>query len=83
MSTRRITHRQAVAKFAVERYLINDMSVEERAAFERHFLNCGECLQSLLFGADFMDAGRQISAENRKREKLPRVGSKPSAIAPK
>src|SRR5580765_955278 len=38
-------HRQAVESLAIERYLMGEMAVEERDAFEEHFFTCAECAE--------------------------------------
>jgi len=40
-------HSEAVEKQAPERYLLNEMAIEDREAFEEHFFDCPECAADL------------------------------------
>src|SRR5260221_1665908 len=40
-------HNEAVETQAPERYLLNEMAVEDREAFEEHFFGCAECAADL------------------------------------
>ncbi|HEX5432593.1 MAG TPA: zf-HC2 domain-containing protein [Candidatus Angelobacter sp.] len=63
MRTHSMNHQQAVNEHATERYLLREMNAEERRAFEEHYLDCADCLEAVTFGAEFLDAGRQIAPE--------------------
>jgi len=60
-----MNHQEAENTKATERYLLREMTDEERQAFEDHYLDCPECLESVTFGADFLDAGRDLAQENQ------------------
>jgi hypothetical protein len=45
-----MTHENAVATMAVERYLLDEMSELERHTFEEHFFDCGECAEEMRLG---------------------------------
>ena len=60
-----MNHQQALEEHATERYLLGEMAPEERRAFEEHYLECPECLEAVTFGADFMEAGRQVALEDK------------------
>jgi len=40
-------HQQALAAHAVERYLLDEMSVDDRDAFEDHYFSCAECAEDV------------------------------------
>jgi hypothetical protein len=42
----------------VERYLLDELSAEERDGFEEHFFDCRECAAELTATSDFLDAAR-------------------------
>jgi Putative zinc-finger len=46
-----MTHQQAVAKHAVERYLLDEMPEIERYAFEEHLFDCEACADDVRTGA--------------------------------
>ncbi len=46
-------HKVAVESNAVERYLLGEMPVEERDAFEEHYFSCVECAEEVRVGARF------------------------------
>jgi hypothetical protein len=51
-------HHYAVKNHLVEQYLLNDMSPEERDAFEEHFFDCTECAMELRATNSFLHAAR-------------------------
>jgi hypothetical protein len=53
-------HNQAVENRAVERYLLQDMTQEERDEFEEHYFGCAECAQDLRAGARFRAGARGL-----------------------
>ena len=64
-SSQVMNHQDAENTNATERYLLRQMTDEERMAFEEHYLNCAQCLEAITFGADFLDAGRELVEEQR------------------
>lgn len=46
-----MTHQAAVATYAVERYLLDEMTELERHQFEEHYFDCQECAADLRAGA--------------------------------
>jgi hypothetical protein len=46
-----MTHAQAVATHAAERYLLDEMPELERYTFEEHYFDCAECAESVRTGA--------------------------------
>jgi hypothetical protein len=60
-----MNHQQAENTKATERYLLREMTEQERLAFEDHYLDCPICLEAVSFGSDFLNAGRELSEESR------------------
>jgi len=58
-----MNHQEAENTKATERYLLREMTNEERMAFEDHYLDCAECLEAVTFGADFLDSGHELAEE--------------------
>lgn len=63
MTTQSMNHQQALETMAAERYLLREMTAEERRLFEEHYLECAECLEAVTFGTDFLEAGREVAHE--------------------
>jgi hypothetical protein len=51
-------HLQAVNTLAAERYMLDEMTAEEREAFESHVFSCVECAEDLRVGALMMGGVR-------------------------
>ena len=51
-------HSEAVQKMAAERYLLDELTPDEREAFEEHFFDCPECALDLRVGAAFVDEAK-------------------------
>src|SRR5271170_6170004 len=47
-------HKTAERTMAVEKYLLDEFSPEEKDAFEEHFFSCDECAREVKLGAAFM-----------------------------
>jgi hypothetical protein len=62
-SSQVMNHQQAENTKATERYLLREMTNEERMAFEDHYLDCAQCLEAVTFGADFLDSGHELAEE--------------------
>jgi hypothetical protein len=52
-------HQEAMRSKAVEKYLLNEMAVPERDAFEEHFFGCQECASDLQTTAAFLDHAKK------------------------
>lgn len=57
-------HQYATEKYAVEQYLLGEMSLQEREEFEEHYFSCPECAEAVRAGTHFAD-NVQFSAEPR------------------
>ena len=56
-------HNQAIKLDAVERYLLEEMTPQERDDFEEHYFDCHDCATELRATAAFMDAaGQELKA---------------------
>ncbi len=53
-------HEFAEKTAVVDRYLLNEVSAEERVAFEAHFFDCPICSDKVRKGAIFIDAAKEI-----------------------
>jgi hypothetical protein len=45
---------------AAERYMLDEMSDEERIEYEAHFFMCDQCTEELMWLSDFMAHARDI-----------------------
>jgi hypothetical protein len=65
-----MTHEQALSTLASERYLLAEMSEEERASFEEHYFGCEECADDVRAAGRLRDgvraglAGERASRDN-------------------
>ena len=51
-------HSEAVKQMAAERYLLDELTPEEREAFEEHFFDCPDCALDLRAGTAFVDEAK-------------------------
>lgn len=54
-------HSEFFESHAVERYLLGEMTAEERATFEEHYFDCRICAAGLTDGTRLMYTGRQLA----------------------
>lgn len=57
-------HSEALATRATERYLLDEMSVDEREKFEDHYFSCSECANDVKLGAMFVDNAGALLKEH-------------------
>jgi hypothetical protein len=62
-------HTEATESMAAERYLLGEMTPEDRDAFEEHFFGCGACASDVRDGARI---GASIRTEKANRTRQPR-----------
>lgn len=55
-------HHEAIRTMAAERYLLEEMTDDERDTFEAHFFDCAVCADSVRTGAALADATRRGDA---------------------
>ncbi len=56
--TARQTHKDAIERKSVERYMLGELTGEERERFEEHLFGCAECTAELKSGVSFVEAAR-------------------------
>jgi hypothetical protein len=83
-SSQVMNHQEAENTKATERYLLREMTNEERMAFEDHYLDCAQCLEAVTFGADFLDSGHEMAEEKGVQQSVavPWFGRMLSALRP-
>jgi len=74
--SRFMDHEIAEKTHAVERYLLDEFTAEERAEFEAHFFECRSCADnvatSFIVADNFAPATRELAAETELRPRLVR-----------
>ena len=55
-----MTHEQAVSSRAVERYLLGELTEEQRNAFEAHYFDCASCFEQVQLSQEFLHHTRQV-----------------------
>ena len=60
MSNDAMSHEQAVRSQAVERYVLAELTQEEREAFESHYFDCPACFEQVKLGAQFLRHAREV-----------------------
>ena len=56
-------HSEATRLMAAERYLLNELTPEQRQSFEDHFFDCQECALEVQAGNGFIHHSKEIFAE--------------------
>jgi hypothetical protein len=75
-----MTHHDAVETMAVERYLLAEMSEQERDAFEDHYFSCAECADELRTAAAMLEGARSGMAKTTPATVTPiRAARRPSS----
>src|SRR5262249_55873102 len=60
-------HQQALKDHAAERYLLDELSPEERDGFEEHYFSCVQCADEVRAAFSLADNARAVMAEARPR----------------
>ena len=55
-----MAHKEAEKTMAVDRYLLNELTQEERLRFEEHYFECGDCADAVEAGQIFISGIRPI-----------------------
>ena len=63
-------HEEAVGLQLTEKYVLNELTVGEREAFEEHYFDCQECAADVVAGASFVAQSRAVFREQG-REVVP------------
>ncbi|HEX7155088.1 MAG TPA: zf-HC2 domain-containing protein [Thermoanaerobaculia bacterium] len=58
-----MNHADAIEKLAAERYLLNELSPQERDAFEEHYFDCPVCAEAVTNGVTLIESGRSVVRE--------------------
>lgn len=56
-------HNEAVKLMITEKYLLDELSPEERDQFEEHFFGCAECADDVRTGALFIEKSKRVLSE--------------------
>lgn len=60
MNNAAMSHEQALRSQAVERYVLGELTQEEREAFEGHYFDCSACFEQVKLSAQFLRQAREI-----------------------
>lgn len=60
---REMNHQQAIQMHAAERYLLEELSAQERSEFEEHYFTCIQCADEVRSAFKFADNARAVLAE--------------------
>ena len=63
MNARVMNHEEATSNFTVERYLLGELTENDRDAYEEHLFSCPVCFEQVKAGTEFVGQVRQIGAE--------------------
>jgi anti-sigma factor RsiW len=63
MNARAMDHEQAIKNMVAERYLLGELSENERDAYEEHLFNCQECFEQVKAGTEFVSYLRRLGTE--------------------
>ena len=63
-----VYHGQSVENYAVERYLLNEMTDNEKLRFEQHYFQCTDCMKDVESGQTFVKSVGRPSWAFRLRE---------------
>src|SRR5262249_36928039 len=53
-------HNEAMVNHTAERYLLHELSEQERDAYEEHFFTCSACAEEVKAATEFMDNARKV-----------------------
>lgn len=56
-------HQQAIQNLAVESYLLDQMTPQERDAFEEHYFECTVCAEDIRAASRFLEDAREVLSE--------------------
>lgn len=76
-------HKEAISGERLERYLLKQLTDEERAAFEEHYFSCAICAQDILVAARFIDNARRplLQLDSEGLAERPNEGRRPQQPA--
>jgi|SRR5208283_1608686 len=71
-------HLEAKRLYAAEKYVLGELSADQRDAYEEHYFDCAECAEDVQATLTFVSAGREVFRE----EPVP-VGAAPEQLVPR
>jgi len=77
MDAKIMDHEQAMKNLVAERYLLGELTENERDAYEEHLFNCSTCFEQVSLGTEFIGHLKQSGAP----ETLPAVSARPGFVA--
>ncbi|HEX4604291.1 MAG TPA: anti-sigma factor [Candidatus Angelobacter sp.] len=63
MNAKVMDHDQAIRNLTAERYLLGELSQDDRDAYEEHLFSCPACFEQIKAGTEFVGQLRRIGAE--------------------
>src|SRR5580765_515649 len=63
MNARVMDHEEAIRNFTAERYLLGELTEDDRDAYEDHLFSCPVCFEQVKAGTEFVSQLRHISKE--------------------
>jgi hypothetical protein len=60
MNNDAMSHEQALRSQAVERYVLGELTQEEREAFEGHYFDCSACFEQVKLSTQFLRHAREV-----------------------
>src|ERR1700704_975632 len=64
MTTKVIHHEEAMKNLTAERYLLGELSEDDRDAYEEHFFSCPICFEQIKAGTEFVGHLRRIGTQD-------------------
>jgi hypothetical protein len=58
-----MNHELCIKRRTAERYLLGELSADERAAFEQHFFECEECAEEVRLGYELQENAKSVFDE--------------------
>src|SRR5215831_9593179 len=53
-------HNEAIENHTAERYLLHELTEQERDAYEEHFFSCSACAEEIKAASEFMENARKV-----------------------
>jgi hypothetical protein len=63
MNTRVIDHEEATRNLMAERYLLSELTEEERGSYEEHLFSCQDCFEQIKVGTELVSQIRQLGPD--------------------
>src|SRR5215470_240635 len=59
-------HNEAIENHTAERYLLHELTEQERDAYEAHFFSCSACAEEIKAASEFMENARKVVQDELK-----------------